>query len=537
MDYHMHYPANAADPTTEAPENVPVSNGQREERLNKRKYVMIGAYLLFFVLFLLSLCYCISIRRYKALLKNEVANELDIANADSDVLIRSLLNSKKGKQFILSKLEELIVSYSSDMNFNEKNEEKYQNISMRKHMRNRYGKEDDSMVKDSDKERTNNENSVVKSDDASNDNMVEPLYENGKISNVVFLLDNLDAVTSFDDFSKSFKRNYKDMDEKHIKFTNYMNNYLKIKKHNNMKNVLFQKKINHFGDMSFEEIRSKILRFNPFKSITMNTYKSPFFNDESTSILIDEYKKKTMNFLQENYPDEFAADNDDTEQYDWRKFNVSTNIKNQGLCGSCWAFSAVAAVESQYMIRKKEKVSLSEQQLIDCSSMNHGCQGGFMIYAYEYVLDAGGFCTEEQYPYLGMEQSHCLLKKCTNVYPITRVKEIAPNRLKEAIRHIGPVSADIAVSEDFVFYSDGIFDGECEEETNHAILIVGYGKGNIYDENDNTNKTVYYYIIKNSWGSNWGENGYMNIITNKDGTYRKCSLGNTALIALIDNEF
>jgi hypothetical protein len=200
---------------------------------------------------------------------------------------------------------------------------------------------------------------------------------------------------------------------------------------------------------------------------------------------------------------------------DWRTKGAVTPIKNQGQCGSCWSFSTTGSVEGAVSIREgKPAVGLSEQQLMDCSQAegNEGCNGGLMDDAFQYIIDndkKGGLCTEEEYPYQGVQgkcRAYSICAGNKGVATISAFTDVVPSQagsdsdLQAAVA-IGPTSIAIEADQmDFQFYSSGVFDAaDCGTNLDHGVLIVGYG----------TSGGSNYWIVKNSWGASWGNAGYI----------------------------
>jgi KDEL-tailed cysteine endopeptidase len=190
---------------------------------------------------------------------------------------------------------------------------------------------------------------------------------------------------------------------------------------------------------------------------------------------------------------------------DWTAKGAVTPIKNQEQCGSCWAFSTTGSVEGAWFLSKGSLVSLSEQQLVDCSDAegNQGCNGGLMDQGFQYIIDNKGITTEAAYPYTATDGT-CASKGKPVAATLSGYKDVAANNelaLETAIVQ-QPVSVAVEADQSvFQFYSGGVMDSSCGTQLDHGVLAVGYGVDAGKD----------YYKVKNSWGADWGEKGYIRL--------------------------
>ncbi|KAI5656120.1 hypothetical protein M9H77_24913 [Catharanthus roseus] len=205
--------------------------------------------------------------------------------------------------------------------------------------------------------------------------------------------------------------------------------------------------------------------------------------------------------------------------FDWREHGAVTGVKNQGSCGSCWSFSTTGALEGAHFLATGELVSLSEQQLVDCDhecdpeeqgSCDSGCNGGLMNNAFEYILKSGGVESEKEYPYKGTDRGQCkfdaskIVAKVSNFSVVSLDEEqIAANLVKH-----GPLAIGINAAWMQTYIGGVSCPYICGKHLDHGVLLVGYGSAGYAPIRL---KDKPFWIIKNSWGENWGEHGYYKI--------------------------
>ncbi|KAH7440307.1 hypothetical protein KP509_04G100700 [Ceratopteris richardii] len=278
--------------------------------------------------------------------------------------------------------------------------------------------------------------------------------------------------------------------EKSRRFHIFRENLMRIDAHNKKEGSTFKLGLTRFADLNQEE----------------------FKQSRRLGLKLPVHRLGSLRHHSNRKPAPSSIVNDLAGSVDWRSLGAVTSVKDQGMCGSCWAFSATGAIEGANAIATGSLVSVSEEELVTCSSAS-GCDGGLMDEAFEWVINNGGIATEETYPYssysgisaacnTGLEQY-----KSVSIDGYADVTPYSEEALMEAVSK-QPVSVAIEASAwDFQLYAEGVYNGTCSSDPydiNHGVLLVGYGSDN----------GVNYWIVKNSWGSSWGDGGYIRMIRN-----------------------
>jgi len=197
---------------------------------------------------------------------------------------------------------------------------------------------------------------------------------------------------------------------------------------------------------------------------------------------------------------------------DWRIKGMCTPVKNQGGCGSCWAFSATEVIESAVAIATGKLLTLAPQQMVSCAPNpddcggTGGCQGSVQWLGFNYTKSAGGLSLETDYPYMGTTGTckTSAIKPAAGVKGYVRLPANNYTALMNAVATIGPIS--ISVDASWMDYEKGVYSGPCGTTIDHAVVLVGYG----------TEQGKDYYLVRNSWGASWGDEGYIKIARHSD---------------------
>ncbi|XP_031269005.1 cysteine protease RD19A-like [Pistacia vera] len=299
----------------------------------------------------------------------------------------------------------------------------------------------------------------------------------------------LNAEHHFSLFKSKFAKTYATQEEHDYRFGVFKANLRRAKRHQILDPSAVHG-VTKFSDLTPSEFRRQFLGLNRRLRLPADAEKAPLL-----------------------------PTNDLPTDFDWRDHGAVTGVKDQGACGSCWSFSATGALEGAHYLTTGELVSLSEQQLVDCDhdcdpeeygACDSGCNGGLMTTAFEYTLKAGGLEREEDYPYTGTDGGSCKFDKSKIAATVSNFSvisldedQIAANLVKN-----GPLAVGINAVYMQTYIGGVSCPYICGKHLDHGVLLVGYGSAGYAPIRF---KEKPFWIIKNSWGENWGENGYYKI--------------------------
>lgn len=336
---------------------------------------------------------------------------------------------------------------------------------------------------------------------------------------LLFIASGIEAgIDSWDDFKSDYNKSYETQADEELRRSVFESNLNSIVAHNikyELGETTFKAGLNHLADKTLKDI---------LETHKLNETMKEIVNKELDAINLIPLEFFGLNLSDEelNLP----------SAIDWRERGAVTRVKDQRECGSCYAFATVGALESQLFLKTGKLIELSEQEIVDCAR-NYGtvnCYGGFPPTVYGYFKDKGGVSRAADYPFEG-KAGECRVnenKVKIAVKGFGTISGFANGLFDETLiltlANVGPVAASVPVSLDsFIRYSSGIYSESRCERTNHTVLLVGYSIGNGTD----------YWIIKNSWGRTWGEDGYMRLSMKKENGCRVGGLPTYPIIELI----
>jgi len=299
----------------------------------------------------------------------------------------------------------------------------------------------------------------------------------------------------FEAWMKKYNKKYSSLEEKMYRYKVYAENVRKIASMNSASSRSVYG-VNAFTDRTLDELRKTRLSRTFAKSM-----KGAFTNHTVAP---------------------HAKVNELPKSFDWRDKGAVARVKDQGDCGSCWAFGAVGTMEGQVFLEKGKLLELSEQNLVDCDKecqdfpgmgklCDDGCDGGMEPNAFQFVIK-NGINLYDDYPYEAYEDTcrYDASKAITGFSSWDYVTVDVEDDLRQYLYENGPVSVGVH-AEEWFYYSGGVFDSYCQTENDHAVLLTGWGE---------TDDGTPYWIIKNSWGTDWGMDGYIHLLRGKN----KCGI-------------
>lgn len=319
----------------------------------------------------------------------------------------------------------------------------------------------------------------------------------------------------FQTWATTHSKDYTTDDDKAERMKIWMDNHERIESHNNeVPKPKFTLGHNEFSDLTSNE-------FNQRFSLGKYSSGAESSKHAAQNLVNNNADIKTARHLNEDLDEQNLSLPD---YVNWITLGGVTPVKNQGSCGSCWAFSTTGSLEGASFLRTGELIPLSEQNLLDCDHKDLGCRGGLMDNAFKFDEKTGGLCSESDYPYEAMQGDVCNPMNCTDV-PGTIVDtfyDVPPGKPKALLSALAmqPISVAIQANQFvFQFYKGGVLDDDsCGQagQLDHGVLAVGYGS------DVETNEP--YFMVKNSWGDSWGEDGYIRLSRKSKNEYGMCAI-------------
>ncbi|BAM39814.1 uncharacterized protein TOT_020000085 [Theileria orientalis strain Shintoku] len=301
---------------------------------------------------------------------------------------------------------------------------------------------------------------------------LKAVSEDLKVQSPTELEDEFDKIIKYDRHNLQYGKYYSDVLTYNQTFKIFKKNIEIVETHNKNPKRLYDMKLNMFAAYAED-----------FGDMTYYPIKNPLFTVPKTAGVIEDF--------------------DQVIDVDWRKKDAVTDVIAQGGCGSCWAIAATDMFNSFMMIKKGSQFEMSYQQVLDCTDRSFTCQrGGNHGKALEYIKK-NKICLNSEKEYKG-HMDTCDVRDCKLSSEIEKIKRMNHDESLEYLKEKGPFLTSFETNTSFLLYDDGIYDGSCENGRGHSIVVVGHGH--------DTKKKVDYWIVKNSWGKDWGEDGYFRII-------------------------
>jgi len=317
------------------------------------------------------------------------------------------------------------------------------------------------------------------------------------------------AVSASEDGSKNIHANWENFKVAHAK------NYASVAEHD-MRFEIFQ--ANHKFISEFPRDRGFTVAHNEYSDLTSQEFRARFNGlniTKKSAVVVARSPRLTLK-------------NAAPTNWDWRTKGAVTGIKNQGQCGSCWSFSATGSMEGAWFLKKSKLISLSEQNLIDCSTAqgNEGCNGGLMDQAFQYVISNSGIDTEASYPYTATGPNSCQYSAANKAATMSSFQDVTSGSESALLTAVFKTPTSVAIDasqQSFQFYSGGVYNEPACSSTqlDHGVLAVGFG---MYQS------STAYWLVKNSWGTSWGLNGYIMMSRNLN---NQCGIATAASYPIV----